>query len=63
MSKAIVAMINIMAIPKGLFSSNFRSEGATANPVMVGSINKRLRRRIAETMFNMNSEVFIYSLT
>ncbi len=56
-------MINITAIPKGLVKSNFSSDGATANPVMVGSINKILRRRIAETMFNMNMEVFIYSLT
>ena len=63
MSKAIVTIINIMAIPKGLFSSHFRSDGATANPVMVGSVNKRFIRSIAETMFNMNNEVFIYSLT
>ncbi len=63
MSKAIVAIINITAIPKGLFSSNLRSDGATANPVIVGSVIRRFTRSINETMFNMNMEILIYSLT
>lgn len=51
-----------MAIPRGLASVDFASVNATA-PVIDGAENAKLIRRIAETMFAMNSEVFIYLLT
>lgn len=60
MSIAIVAIIKIIANPNGLVKSIFVSVGETANPVIEGFVIKIFRRSTAETMFNMNNDVFIY---
>ncbi len=59
MSKAITAIMNITAKPSGLDKFSFVSVGATANPVIEGLINKKLIRKIAETMFNTNVDVLM----
>ena len=54
--------MKILAIPRGLASVDFASVKVTA-PVIDGAENAKVSRRIAETMFAMNSVVFIYLLT
>ena len=58
MSKAITVIINKIAKPKGLDNS-ICVVGATANPVIDGSKNKKFARKTAEIIFNMNIDVFI----
>jgi len=53
-----------LANTTGLVNVNFPSFKATAAPVIEGLEKAKLIRSIAETMFAMNSEVFmVYSLT
>jgi hypothetical protein len=59
MSSEIVIIMKRTAKPTGLDQSNFNSVSRTANPVTVGLMNKRLKRRIDATAFRIKSPVFI----
>ena len=61
MSRIIIVIIKRMEMPSGLDISSLKFVGvsATASPVIDGLMNIRLIKKITETTFAINSEVFI----